>query len=242
MTMTSPRLTGPQKRLVESHVPLAQRVANEVWRRNRAAMDRSEVLAIAYQGLITAALKFDPEWRPDDDDYDPDLAFGSYARRWISGAILEWQRQVDHVPKRQRSVYKDLLRHGHGTGKSPEELAAITGLDPNKIRAVIHAVETLALSLDAAGDDWRDSPDSENTSSHLTSEEPSPFVSTAQEAFADALQQMPELQQQIFVYRYYSGEDLGKIAIILGVSSTVVRALHRDALDNIYDLLRRAVA
>ena len=235
-------LTAYQKHLIETHIKLAQLEGLKAWRKAREAMEKNEVVGIAYQGLVTAAIRFDPDWRPENDpEYDPFLAFGAFARRRITGAILDWQKARDHVPRNHRRIYKDLQRHGHGSGKSAEELADLTGLDVNKIRSVTQAVETVALSLDADSDHWHDSPES-MTPTSPDDVEGSVLVTQITSAVADLIRDLPEPQRSVVVLRYYSGMDMSNIAMELGVSMSVVRVSHREAVDLIHDLMRRAAS
>lgn len=236
------RLTEYQTHLVNTHIKLAQLEGLKAWRKAPDAMEKNEVVGIAYQGLVTAALRFDPDWRPAGDaDYDPFLAFGSYARRRITGAILDWQKGRDHVPRNHRRIYKDLQRHGHGSGKSAEELADITGLDVNKIRSVTQAVETVALSLDADSDHWNDGPEGMAPTSP-DDVEGSALVTQITTVVADAIRALPVLQRSVVVLRYYSGLDLASIAMELEVSVSVVRIAHRESVDLIHDLMRRTAS
>lgn len=236
------RLNEYQIHLVETHIKLAQLEGLKAWRKAPEAMEKNEVVGIAYQGLIKAALRFDPEWRPENDpNYDPFLAFGAFARRRITGAILDWQKARDHVPRNHRRIYKDLQRHGHGSGKSAEELADLTGLDVNKIRSVTQAVETVALSLDADDEHWNDAPAGAVPASPEDVES-SALVSQITNTVADAIRDLPELQRAVIVLRYYSGLDLSNISMELGVSMSVVRIAHREAVDLIHDLMRRTAS
>lgn len=239
--MTKPKLTEYQTHLVETHIKLAQRLGLEAWRRSPEAMEKYEVVGIAYQGLIAAAVRFDPDWRPPDDPaYDPFLAFGSFARRRISGAILDWQRSQDHVPKRQRQTYKSLQQHGLGLGKTPEQLADLTGLAVDKIRAVTQAVEATAISLDQPESSLGGSSYAELPAAHNVEE--SALVLTIQQIVADTINSMPPLQRSVVVLRYYSGFDLSQIAAELGVGASVVRTVHKEAVDTIHVAMRRAAS
>lgn len=230
--MPDEKLTEYQVHLVETHMDLAHRIADDFWRRSKQQMDRSEVIAMSYQGLVTAAVRFDTEWRPDPPDpkYDPFLAFGAFAKRRIAGAILDWQRTQDHVPRRQRATYKTLQQHGHGTGRTAEELSDITGLPADKIRAIVHAVESSALSLDEAIADVGD-PDSV---------ERSVVVGNVQDAMADAIENFSPAQRSVVVLRYYVGMDFPMIAAELGVSVMNVRTMHSEAIYLLHDVMKDA--
>ncbi len=236
--MADEKLTEYQKNLVMTHMKLAQSEGLKAWRKAPAAMEKDEVISIAYQGLITAASKFDPEWRPPaDPKYDPFLAFGSFARTRIVGAILDWQKKRDHVPRRQRSVYKDLQKFGHGQGRSPEELAELTGLDVKKIRAITYAVETHSLSIDADIDHWNDSPT--RGSDALSTDNGSELVRSTMDSVADLIESFPPVQRTIVLLRHYSGQDFTSIAMELEVSTTVVRTYYKEGMDQIHSLMLR---
>ncbi len=242
--MSQDRLTPYQKNLVETHIKLAQLEGLKAWRKAPEAMEKNEVVGIAYQGLVTAALRFDPEWRPENDpEYEPFLAFGAFARRRITGAILDWQKGRDHVPRNHRRLYKELQRHGHGTGKTPEQLSDLTGMDVNKIRQITQAVETQALSLDADADHWNDSAEAKgNAPASSADVEASALVSQITNRVADAIRGLPDLQRSVIVLRYYSGFDLNAIAMELGVSMAVVRVAHRESVDLIHELMRETAS
>lgn len=239
MTEEKP-LSKDQIHLVETHLNLAHRIALDYWRRAPETMEKTEVVAIAYQGLLTAALRFDTTWRPENDPkYEAFLAFGAFARRRISGAIMDWQRSRDHVPRRQRRDYKSLQQSGHGSGRTAEELADITGLNVEKIRSITQAVESSAISLDAPPAQWDDNPFTSGAPSS-TSVEDSALVSTIQDLVADTINSLPPLQRSVVTLRYYAGYDLTQIATELGVGVSAVRVSHKEAVDLIHAAMRNA--
>lgn len=232
MTEETP-LDDEQKHLVETHRKLAYSIAMDFWRKNMDGMDRAEVISISYQGLMTAAIRFDKNWRPPaDPNYNPFLAFGAFAKRRISGAILDWQRNQDHVPRRQRSTYKTLQEQGHGSGRSAQELSDLTGLSIGKIKAITYAVEASIVSLD---DTWHDTEDPGSV-------EGSALVSAIQTAVADKVKEFHPLQRSVFVLRYYSACDFPAIAAELGISTMTARTLHSEALLSLHPLLRNAAS
>lgn len=230
MTVVTEQLSPAQLHLVNTHLDLAHSVALSFWRRNRDAMEKNEVVAIAYQGLITAALRFDPDYRPSNDpNYDPFLAFGSFAKKRITGSVLDWQRKQDHVPRRQRQAYKELQAKGHGTGRTPEELSDLTGLPADKIRVITHAVEASAVSYEEHDDT---SP----------SVEESVFVLTMQSAVADMIATFSPAQRSVIVLRYFVGNDFPSIAAELGMGVMTVRSMHTEALALLHDVMKEAAS
>ncbi len=226
------RLNPDQLHLVTTHRRMAYSIAESFWRRSNDNLDLKETISVAYQGLVTAALRFDPAWRPPDDpNYEPFLAFGSFAKRRITGAILDWQRQQDHVPRRQRQTYKKLQEYGHGSGRTAEELSDLTGLSADKIRSIVFAVESPGVSLD---DNW------ERKEEYVEHVESEVHASSIIGSVADAIAAFPTLQRNIVYMRYYLGHDFTAIAAKLGIPVPTVRILHYESMLVLNSIFRAA--
>lgn len=224
-------LTPIQRDLVEKNLDLAHHLALTVWRRNQDAIDKAEIISVAYEGLTLAASRFDPE-RAEIKDGIPDIegAFSGYARRRINGIILDWQRSRDHVPRRQRSTYKELQSHGYGDGRTASELADLTGLEETKIRLVVAAVEHAPVAFmdvprdeeePVAGGAWLSSTD------HV---EETALASRIQEIVTATFDSLTDFQRLVIALRYYEGEDLTTIATVLETTLSNVRVAHSEAI------------
>lgn len=232
MKMLTP-LTSEQRALVEKNLDLAHHLALSVWRRNQQAIDKSEIISVAYEGLTLAASRFDPS-RAEIKDGVPDIdgAFSGYARRRINGIILDWQRSKDHVPRRQRSTYKELQSHGYGDGRTASELADLTGLEETKIRLVVAAVEHEPVSLWATFPDDPDFPYRDNVvaKTHAGDVEASALASRIQEIVTATFDSLTDFQRLVIALRYYEGEDLTTIATVLETNLSTVRVAHSEAI------------
>lgn len=231
------RLTEEQRRLVEGGVELAAFLAKMLWEKNTDQMDLREVTSVAFQGLVSATLKWDPEtYEKTQETLDNGKAFGAFARRRIIGAVIDYQRRSDHVPRRQRRTYKDLQERGLGNGRSHEQLAEITGLDLKKIRAITHAVEATSVSLDTDPQDWEGGlHPNEKAGSHNV--ESSALENALMEAVVEVFQSLPPLEQGVVALRYYQGHELPAIAALLGVRLSVVREAHSEAILRIHEVM-----
>lgn len=235
-------LTNEQRALVDRNIGLARMLALEAWRKN-PGQDRDDLISAAYLGLVKAAGMFDPS-RANVVDGVPDLAgaFAGYARRKITGEIMEWQRKCDHVPKRKRSVYKTLEAMGHGNGRSPEELSDLTGMPVERIRAVIAAVEYRRVPL--GGSYW--SPDGDD-SEIVVGDDPASSSTVDSQALEVRIRNavvlvfddLTDTQQVIVALRYYEGMDLTAIAATLGIRLTIVRAEHAEAVLLLHEAMVR---
>ncbi len=225
-------LTPQQRELVRLNVGLAQKISHDYVGRS-TDIELEEVVAIAYQGLVRAAQLFDST---------RGVPFGGYARRKINGAILDWQRSVDHVQRSYRRIYKQLQKEGLDAVPLAE-LARRVDLPIEKVEKVIWAVRSPALSTDkihvssntgGAWDDKAESPDHYGHTAGTHDVEASALTSAIQSTVADTLRNLPPLQQVVIALRYHSGIELQVIAAELGVSLSVIREAHTDAVLEIH--------
>lgn len=243
MPETIEKLTEYQKQLVIKNLNLAHHLALISWRRNRQEIEKFEIVSIAYQGLIAATIKFDPT-RPQiiPGDLENGKAFAGYARRKIIGAILDWQRSRDHVPRKQRAVYRELQNQGHGRGKTQKELSELTGIDINKIQIITQAVEATAVSLDTPPEYWDFVPQYAIYASAEHDVESAAAGVTIMEAWVAAWNDLPLLQKRIVAAKYYYGHDLVNIADQLGERLNVVREAHSAAVQTLHKAMKDEVS
>lgn len=234
------QLTPYQKALVELNLDLAHHLALVAWRRSREEMEKYEVVGVAYQGLISAAITFDPSL-VSPETLANGKAFAGFARLRINGAIMDWQRSRDHVPKRQRKAYKELQRAGWGSGKTIEQLAVELSLDPDKIREIIQSVETISVSLDAhyrfQNDDSRVGDHLEHPGNHNVEE--SVLALRLQSALNEKLDTLPWHYQAVFVLRRYQEMDFNSIAQELQLRVAQVRSIYHEVAEELHSVAER---
>lgn len=223
-------LTEAQNRLIRDNVDLAHYLAQIAWARNPEVLDIDELVSAAYQGLISAAVKFDPS-KVEEGSTEEKL-FSGYARQRIRGAILDWMRNQDHVPRNKRITYKTFQKAGHGTGKSPEQIADITNTPIDKVKSIIQVVEATSFSLD-----------SEFLPEELVEE--STVESTASEnrmraAMVESWNYLSPLQQAIVSLRYYRGLEFPAIAVELQQRLGLVRQEHEEAVLILHSALKQS--
>lgn len=232
--MTDTRLTAEQRLLVESNVDLAHHLARDAWSRNVDNLDLEEVVSIAYQGLVKAALKFDPS-KMTPETVANGKAFSGWARRWIVGGILEWQRQADHVQRSYRQIYKRLIAAGYNR-RNLSALADELGEPVEKLRQIIQAVEMTSVSLDEqAGPDLSLPKYGEVEADHDV--ESSALEATITLSFGLAHLELTEEQQVIIALRYYFGLEFQQIAQEMEVTLNYVRDAHSEAILDLHEAM-----
>jgi RNA polymerase sigma-B factor len=233
------QMTAIQRSLVEKNLDLAHHLALDVWRRNPTVFEREDVIEIAYEGLVKAAIKFDPSRARVNEAGEADVAgaFSGFARQKINGAILDWQRKRDHVPRRWRTTYKTLQEAGHGLGRTPQEVADLTGVSIEQVRLVVSAVEATVVSLhDAIYSEHSGDPVSDVEHDSV---EGSALMGKIRSAVLGAWDELAEMQQVVLALRYYEGLELTHISEVLEVRLSTVRIAHAEGLLLLHEAMAR---
>lgn len=239
------RLTPYQRALIANNRGLAVKLAMLAWNKNRN-QDGDELISVAYQGLTTAAILFDPNRQDiDPDDLENGRAFSGYARQRINGSLLDWQRKGDFVPKRVRKSYKDLQAIGHGEGATVRDLAVATGLPEVSIRKVVAAVESMPVSLDSAISPESDEKSSPSSIYYVASEadvEGDSTVSLVLREMASTWAALPFLQRAAVANRFYFGKSVSKTAEALGCTSAEAKGALAAGMGAMLDALRSSAS
>jgi RNA polymerase sigma-32 factor len=139
--------TRAMGKLVEHHVALAGRIANE-YRSN--ALLYEDLFQEALLGLTIAAHRFDPDHGP---------RFATYASYWIRASVLNLILRC-HGPVRigttraQRKLYFGLSRarrqaEQEGGTADPARIAEILGVSPEEVEGMSQRLSNIDVSLEA---------------------------------------------------------------------------------------------
>lgn len=225
-----------QTKLVEDNIGLANFLARLMWEKSKEVLDRDDLRSLAYQGLVSAALR----WRPygEQNGYSEESIasgqfFSVFARKRILGQIMDAMREADHVQRSVRSAHKAMLRAGYGQGVPTEEVSVVTGLTLAKIREVARAVENTPVSI------WQSDEHGDAVGLYFTPYDhvgaqdhvhETTFVNSITGALVQAFDQLTELQQVIIVLRFYLQMELQPIGLELDLGLTVVRETLAEAV------------
>jgi RNA polymerase sigma-B factor len=209
----------PVRDLVESHRPLAQRIAAGFASRGQPLEDLEQV---AYLGLVTAARRFDPS---------RGVRFATFARVTVTGELKKYFRDHSWLVRVPRSVQELYLV----VRPAVEELTQSLGRAPTiaEIAQQIGADEEAVVeALDAAGSlhaDSLDRPRYEDDDEQRAYE-----PSWSDEGFArvderswlvPALASLPPRERRILELRFLEGLPQSAIAERVGISQMHVSRL-----------------
>jgi len=222
--------------LIERYAHLASVTAAKCSMRLPAYMDRNDLVGTGLIALVRAVDTFDP---------NRGVQFSSYAITLMRGAILEFKRDNDWVPRHLREVQKEFSgarqRLVSQLGRAPEaeELGREVGLTAQGMHAEQRLLARMAVaSLDAPLEETG----TLSLSSVLPTEQLSPcaqaLLSERLHRLCAAIRRLPK-REGVVVSLYYREEQTFKvIGQRLGISESRAYQLHRQAITRLQGTLQ----
>ena len=223
-------------RVVLEHLPLVKAIAIRVHENLPVHVDVDDLVHAGILGLFDAASKFNPEKQ---------VAFSSYAKHRIKGAILDSLRQLDWASRDMRRRHKQVEAATRELAttlqRNPTELevAQKLGIDPERWRSMMLDLRNVGLV-------------SASTRSNENDDLPAPDFPTSPDTHPDsicaheqlrsvrcvAMKTLPERYQKV-VSLYYTAEmTMKEIGGILGINESRVSQIHKAALEKMQTVLQ----
>lgn len=207
-----------REELVRTLLPLVRRLARRL-KRLVPRLETDDLVGDGSVGLIRAIDSFDPS---------RGTQLGEYARRLITGAMLNGIRRMDPVSERARRLVRDAENQRYALaaerGSVPSSLE-IEGRCPGYVRAVAAAHRGQPLSLDAPlprGEalayDWSDDP-ARIVERRLQRAE-----------LAELLDALPRRHREVLVMHYFDGTSLRALSRRMAISPQRASQLHTSAI------------
>jgi RNA polymerase sigma factor for flagellar operon FliA len=226
-------------RIVE-YYPLAKMIARRTHARLPKGIDLDDLVSTAVIGLIEAVERFDPK---------RGVAFKSYAKHRIQGAILDSLRATDWVPRavRRRAELVDAARKSlvDALGRQPTtgELAAHLGLPIAEVQDLLQNTDTRPLlSLDVPVDDESGTPLADLVPDENGSPDRRFEARQLRQAAVDAIEELPERERVAIVLFYFQELSLKEVGTVLGVSESRACQLNAQGIKRLQARLRAQVA
>jgi hypothetical protein len=242
--LDDPRL----QRAIHDHMGMAESLAWKFFRRVPGA-DLDELQAIAAEALCRAAdrwieycraRQFNP-WSEDDPEL-PEKHFPGYAAKTINGALLDWARHQDHVPRQTRARLKQLqAAQAAGDGLTEQELAAATGLSVQQIREARSAEAARPSSLDYETPDSSGPHEGYADRSDAADVEGQVALNGVLAGFAVAFDSLPAVQRVLLALVYHQELDITVAAKEARLEVPEARRQLEAAVCEIHSALLRAV-
>jgi len=223
-------------RVVLEHLPLVKAIAIRVHENLPVHVDVDDLVHSGVLGLFDAASKYNP---------DKQVAFSSYAKHRIKGAILDSLRQLDWASRDMRRRHKQVeaatreLAATLQRNPTEAEVAQKLGIDQERWRSMMLDLRNVGLV-------------SASTRTNESDDLPAPDFPCKPESHPDsicsreqlrgvlgvAMKTLPERYQKV-VSLYYSAEmTMKEIGGILGINESRVSQIHKSALEKMQVVLQ----
>ena len=214
-------------RIVLDHLPLVKAIAIRVHENLPVHVDLDDLIHAGVLGLFDAVIKFDDT---------KNVAFHSYAKHRIKGAILDSLRELDWASRdlRKRQKQVDVVTHDLsmklGRNPSESEVAQEMGVSLERWHRIMMELRSVGLvSASASPDQERDR--TQDFAAHPESQ-PDHICQhrQLQVTLARAIGKLPERYQKV-VFLYYTNDlTMKEIGDMLGVNESRISQIHKTAL------------
>jgi len=214
--------------LIDEHLKLAQDIAIREWRTATHALEKDEMLSLAYLGLVDSADRWEAYCARKG--YDPNAVqyFKAFARLRIRGTIRDSIRSADWATRTLRSKAKKLKEAGQDEGVPVQELSERTGMSVADIHKVNARLAKKPVSLDAKIN-YQDTTSESNQEMQLKEDidtEGIAFANQMVEVFVQTVKTLPVPEQVVLALHYYQKLDLRLIAEELALPEVHILQLH----------------
>jgi RNA polymerase sigma factor for flagellar operon FliA len=225
-------------RIIMDHLPLVKAIAVRVHENLPVHVDLDDLIHAGILGLFDAVDKFRPEKQ---------VAFSSYAKHRIKGAILDSLRQLDWASRDLRRRHKQVeeaareLASTLHRNPTESEMAGRMGVDVERWRqmmAEMQCVGLISISSRRPEQDGLPAPD------YPAKPDTHPDSICAHGQLHDLLWQamktLPERYRKVVVLYYTKDMTMREIGGILGINESRVSQIHKSALEKMANALQAA--
>lgn len=228
--------TAKRDRIVLEHLPLVKAIAVRVHENLPVHVDMDDLVHAGILGLFDAASKFNP---------DKQVAFSSYAKHRIKGAILDSLRQLDWASRDLRRRHKQVEAVTHDLAvalqRAPteDELAEKLGVEVDRWRRMMVDLRNVGLiSASARPTEHEDLPAPDFPSKPETQPDSMCAREQMRSMLGTAMKALPERYQKVVVLYYTNEMTMKEIGGVLGINESRVSQIHKSALEKMQAVLQ----
>lgn len=220
---------------MEEFIPLVRRIAGKMSSRLPPSVELGDLIQAGCLGLAQAWSRFSTEGG---------ACFESFASSRIRGAMLDWLRSEDLLPKSVRKELKRIdasmgkLRHQLGREPREEEIAEAVGLSLFDYQAAMASMaNSHILSLEDLG---VDTPENIGAADSSTDPYEQLLGSQTARALALSIDALPEREKIVLSLHHEEEMTFKEIGLILDLSEARICQLHGQCLGRIRSFLAKA--
>lgn len=181
-------------------------------------------------------------------DINRGVKFETYANIKIKGAIIDYVRKQDWIPRQVRRFGKDLdsayneLYNTLGRYPTNQEIAEFMGISKEKLaKNMADMAGTITLSFEELL--YEDNFDNFNAVSDSESPDAGIYENELKQVIASAIDELSPKGRQVVTLYYYEKLKFGEIAKVLGVTESRICQIHSKSMlllkRKLEDYLRR---
>lgn len=225
-------------RVVLEHLPLVKAIAVRVHENLPVHVELDDLVHAGILGLFDAATKFNPEKQ---------VAFSSYAKHRIKGAILDSLRQLDWASRDLRRRHKQLeaatrdLAAELQRTPTEAEIAGRLGVDVDRWRQMMIDLRSVGLvSASTRSSENEDLPAPDFPSKPETQPDSMCAREQLRSVLSEAMKTLPERYKKVVVLYYTNEMTMKEIGGVLGINESRVSQIHKSALEKMNVVLHGA--
>lgn len=215
-----------REELILHYLYLVKFVAGRLYINYKNAVEYDDLMSYGIFGLIDAIEKY---------DFSRGVKFDTYAQIRIRGAIIDYLREIDWIPRSIRQKAKEIenayieVENEKGASATDEEVAAKLGITLFDFHKKIHSISSYTIvSLDEYLDQNREI--NLDTEDLIISPENRIENEEFKRILADIINELPEKEKRIITLYYFEELTYKEIGLILQISESRVSQLHTKAI------------
>jgi RNA polymerase sigma factor for flagellar operon FliA len=224
--------------VVLEHLPLVKAIAVRVHENLPVHVDLDDLIHAGVLGLFDAVEKYQPEKQ---------VAFSSYAKHRIKGAILDSLRQLDWASrdlrrrhKQVEAITRELASQLH-RNPTEAEIAEKMGVDVERWRQMVADLQFVGLiSISGRRPDQEDLPAPDYPAKQDTQPDAMCAHEQLHQLLWSAMKKLPERYQKVVVLYYTKDMTMREIGGVLGINESRVSQIHKAALEKMQTALETA--
>ena len=223
-------------RIIMDHLPLVKAIAIRVHENLPVHVDLDDLVHAGILGLFDAVDKFQPEKQ---------VAFSSYAKHRIKGAILDSLRQLDWASRDLRRRHKQIEEATRELAatlqRNPTELevAGKMGVEVERWRQMMAEMQCVGLiSISSRRPEQEDLPAPDYPAKPETHPDSICAHGQLHDALWTAMKTLPERYRKVVVLYYTKDMTMREIGGILGINESRVSQIHKSALEKMATALQ----
>ena len=221
--------TSQRDKVILEHLPLVKAIAVRVHENLPVHVDLDDLVHAGILGLFDAVTKYNPAKK---------VAFSSYAKHRIKGAILDSLRQLDWASRDLRRRHKQVeaatrsLAATLQRNPTEAEVAERLGVEENRWRQMMIDLRNVGLiSASRRSNDSDDLPPPEFPGKPESQPDRMCVREQLREMLSSAMQTLPARYRKVVVLYYSNEMTMKEIGGILGINESRVSQIHKSALE-----------